>query len=45
MLSVLAFGKAWSYVPKMALPVQTELNWAIIPVLDMIIFLTELKMH
>lgn len=45
MLSLVAFVRAWSYVPKMALPVQTELNWAMIPVLDLIIFLTELKMR
>lgn len=39
----MAFIKAWSYITKMAQPVQTEVSWAIISKLDMILFLRELK--
>lgn len=43
--SWLLLFKAWYYAPKMAQPVQTEVSWAIFPVLDMALFLTELKVH
>lgn len=44
-LSLMAFVKAWSYTPDMAQPVQREAHWAIIPVLGMILSLTELTIH
>lgn len=43
--SWLLLFKARYYAPKMAQPVQTEVSWDIIQALDMILFLTELKMH
>ena len=38
-LSFMAFIKAWSYTPNVVQPVQIEVIWAIISMLDMILFL------
>lgn len=41
----MAFVKAWSYTPDMSQPVHREASWAVIPMLGMILSLTELMIH